>query len=312
MTVSLYDHQRDYLAENPTAAAKINSYVAADLVVDIEYSDWYESAYKTAYIAVMTLFIVGTVAGLMYLAAVNPDFLLYGIGALSFSPMLVHWISSPMNAAQEKYSIGGAMLRQILETTRELENASADEYTNKLNAATPNWNRTQETTEILSPIHGDVKKAYLPALARHQFWVKEAEKANNAANRCIQEANQLRNELNQAENITPYKRQEKENTILKKLHEAYKIEEVELLPAKIKAAFMIYVLQNPLKVDGEAKDLEDFGEFKPLNLSARRLLQVYEERDPYYTKKDGTSIARVRLLENAPQIIAQEIFGTTV
>lgn len=149
---------------------------------------------------------------------------------------------------------------------------------------------------LASETHDGIEIAPLRKLmARYEYWKETAEKTAAKANELFREAGELMKDPSE-ENV--------QKATLKRLY-AYKIQQTEFLPAKVRAAYLHYVLKNPT----EQREISDFGRMHvlPYHLRAQRI--EYDHQDPYFEKNDGTQISRDDIASLSPQELSETLFS---
>lgn len=309
MSITVYDQQRNYIEQHPDVKNQLHDVMSSNLVAETSDASWQSTMYQTAYVATFVFYVIAAVGGLIALNVLYPEFLLVGalVGipiSLSLLSNLTTWLREKNEANERIHTI----TTKVLDKVRDLETKTPNEITQLLTNETPNWNRS---ASVLSEIDNSSQRTYLPVLAQLHYWKEIAATKETAVRTLRDEASTLQNEFAQA---PEEEREEKYLNIYSKLENAYQIEEKEVLPAKIRAAFMIYVLQNPLKVqDGNAlvsKAIADFGGTVSMPAESRFLLQS-NQFEPYWRKTDGTLLNRSDFITDSLQATARKLFGTS-
>lgn len=289
--------------------SQIHSVMNLDPRKQLSSHELQATLWRVAAVASVVAFIAIGIGAIVALAILNPallPFAIIGLGSISYPASKTYTHCKQKAMLRDSYA---EIERKTVKELDRLDNLSDTSYNLQLYIATPNWDQSEKTKELLSRINSTFDRTYAPVLARFSYWEKVAKEAHDQIETIKEDIQNISSDIQEnrstlSENEVKSKN-DSINSLRKRMHE---ITELDEGPAKVKAAFMLYVLKHPLITDSE-KNIEDFGSFDILNYEDRALLKEYESRNPLFSKKDHSEIRKDWILSHNFRDISNAIFS---
>ena len=266
-----------------------------------------KACYQTASLGSLGLFSIASIAGVVATGVCYPIYLPFAlIGSASLLPFFKANVYDPFKEkadfAKEKLDLASHVLEKLVIMQPFSEMRMKEELSHIGIRA-----KSIRHLDALKS-HSLGLQALKGPLAHYQVWKTRIKLYEDKISTCQKQALKKRKKMERNPSISEQKRVKIEGKIVNYRLRAYKIQEEDLLPAKLKCAFMRYSMSDITA----QKTILDFGTITPLPYHERNLLREYDNKNPYFRiarkGKKSLEIDRKYLLKASPSQIAKKIF----
>ena len=288
---------------NVINGVNFNSHLLIDVDKKIKEHSSNFQFYNIESITIIGGSVVASISGVIACAALAPVYLplcLIGIGSLM--PVIKEHLYNPPKSRSNMASYRLEVYKGIKSQLEKMHNWDKNQVENRLLDMNI-FSARYRGLGILKKEKGlDFSlEALKPVLAQYAYWKIRAKKGSILAKKHLKAAELQRKKLKSGKK----KASKTKTKILRERLLAYKVQEEDVLPSKIKAAYMLYVLTHI----HTQKEIADFGVIDPIPFQERALLIQHENRNPYFKfKHSKKEMSRSWILDARIETISKRIF----